>query len=186
MTTGGEGGMLVNNDEALLACAWAYKDHGKDFELAHRRDPRPGFHWLHEDFGTNWQMTENAGAHRPLSIPQAAEVAGAAPAGRGMAPRPCPRALPGLHVPEPRRTPGMPTTNTTFFVRRERLGTGWDRDPHPGRDHGARRAMLKWLLPGDLPQTGLSPRGAVPADALSRGAAARRDQPDDSCRPHVG
>lgn len=58
LTTGGEGGMLVTDDEALWEKAWAYKDHGKSFEAVYKRQHPEGFRWLHEDFGTNWRMTE--------------------------------------------------------------------------------------------------------------------------------
>lgn len=58
MTTGGEGGMLTTNDEALWKKAWAYKDHGKDYDLCFNTEHPPGFRWLHADFGTNWRMTE--------------------------------------------------------------------------------------------------------------------------------
>ncbi len=37
---------------------WSYKDHGKSFDAVYHRVHRPGFHWLHESFGTNWRMTE--------------------------------------------------------------------------------------------------------------------------------
>ena len=58
MTTGGEGGMLVTNDEALWKRAWAIKDHGKDYDAVFNKDHPPGFRWLHESFGTNMRMTE--------------------------------------------------------------------------------------------------------------------------------
>jgi dTDP-4-amino-4,6-dideoxygalactose transaminase len=58
MTTGGEGGMVTTNDEALWRTMWAYKDHGKSFEAVYERDHPPGFRWLHESFGTNWRMLE--------------------------------------------------------------------------------------------------------------------------------
>ncbi len=58
MTTGGEGGMFVTDDEASWRRAWAYKDHGKSWEAVHERKHPPGFRWLHESFGTNWRMTE--------------------------------------------------------------------------------------------------------------------------------
>ena len=58
LTTGGEGGMLVTADDQLWEKAWAYKDHGKNFEAVHHRQHPPGFRWLHEDFGSNWRMTE--------------------------------------------------------------------------------------------------------------------------------
>jgi len=58
MTTGGEGGMLLLRDEDAWRRAWAFKDHGKDFELVNRTDHPPGHRWLHTSFGTNWRMTE--------------------------------------------------------------------------------------------------------------------------------
>ena len=58
MTTGGEGGMFVTDDEAIWRRAWAYKDHGKSWAATHESAHPPGFRWLHESFGTNWRMTE--------------------------------------------------------------------------------------------------------------------------------
>lgn len=58
MTTGGEGGMVTTNDEALWRTMWSFKDHGKSFEAVYERQHPPGFRWLHERFGTNWRMLE--------------------------------------------------------------------------------------------------------------------------------
>ena len=58
MTTGGEGGMVTTNDEALWRAMWSYKDHGKSYEAVYERTHPPGFRWLHDGFGTNWRMTE--------------------------------------------------------------------------------------------------------------------------------
>ncbi len=58
MTTGGEGGMVTTNDEALWRAMWSYKDHGKSYEAVYERQHPPGFRWLHESFGTNWRMLE--------------------------------------------------------------------------------------------------------------------------------
>lgn len=58
MTTGGEGGMVVTDDRALWDRAWAYKDHGKTWAAVHERAHPPGFRWQHEDFGSNFRMTE--------------------------------------------------------------------------------------------------------------------------------
>lgn len=58
MTTGGEGGMVTTNDEALWRAMWSYKDHGKSYEAVYERQHQPGFRWLHESFGTNWRMLE--------------------------------------------------------------------------------------------------------------------------------
>ncbi|MGE8319955.1 MAG: DegT/DnrJ/EryC1/StrS family aminotransferase [Comamonas sp.] len=58
MSTGGEGGMVTTNDEALWRAMWEYKDHGKSYEAVYQRRHPPGFRWLHESFGTNWRMLE--------------------------------------------------------------------------------------------------------------------------------
>lgn len=58
MTTGGEGGMVTTNDEALWRRMWSLKDHGKSFDAVHAQQHAPGFRWLHESFGSNYRMTE--------------------------------------------------------------------------------------------------------------------------------
>ena len=58
MTTGGEGGLVVTDDENLWERAWSLKDHGKSYDAVYRRQHPPGFRWLHESFGTNWRLTE--------------------------------------------------------------------------------------------------------------------------------
>jgi len=58
MTTGGEGGMVTTNDESLWQKMWSYKDHGKNYDSVYNKQHPPGFRWLHDDFGTNWRMTE--------------------------------------------------------------------------------------------------------------------------------
>lgn len=58
MTTGGEGGMLLTNDEKIWSDCWAFKDHGKSYDAVYHRNQQAGFRWLHESFGTNWRMTE--------------------------------------------------------------------------------------------------------------------------------
>ncbi len=58
MSTGGEGGMVTTNDEALWRAMWSYKDHGKSYEAVFERQHPPGFRWVHESFGTNWRMLE--------------------------------------------------------------------------------------------------------------------------------
>ena len=58
MSTGGEGGMVTTKDKHLWKEMWAYKDHGKSYDLVYSQEHAPGFRWLHESFGTNWRMTE--------------------------------------------------------------------------------------------------------------------------------
>lgn len=58
MTTGGEGGMVTCDDEDIWKRMWAFKDHGKNWDAVYNKEHAPGFRWLHEDFGTNWRLTE--------------------------------------------------------------------------------------------------------------------------------
>jgi dTDP-4-amino-4,6-dideoxygalactose transaminase len=58
MTTGGEGGMVTTNDDALWRSMWSFKDHGKSYAAVYEKEHPPGFRWLHESFGTNWRMIE--------------------------------------------------------------------------------------------------------------------------------
>ena len=58
ISTGGEGGLVITDDEALYQRMWSLRDHGWDYERAHTPDPTPGFRWLVDTFATNWRMTE--------------------------------------------------------------------------------------------------------------------------------
>jgi hypothetical protein len=58
MTTAGEGGMLVTDDEELWRRAWSIKDHGKNWARTQHADHAPGFRWLHDGLGTNWRLSE--------------------------------------------------------------------------------------------------------------------------------
>jgi dTDP-4-amino-4,6-dideoxygalactose transaminase len=58
ITTGGEGGMVTTDDRDLWARMWAFKDHGKSFDVVKATESQKGFRWLHESFGTNWRMLE--------------------------------------------------------------------------------------------------------------------------------
>lgn len=58
MTTAGEGGMLLTDDESIFKKCWSYKEHGKSYDLAFAKTHGTGFNWCIESFGTNWRMTE--------------------------------------------------------------------------------------------------------------------------------
>ncbi|QRM56439.1 DegT/DnrJ/EryC1/StrS aminotransferase family protein [Sinorhizobium sp. BG8] len=57
LTTGGEGGLIALDDEALWKKAWSRKDHGKSYDTVFKAAHPVGFRWLHETIGTNWRMT---------------------------------------------------------------------------------------------------------------------------------
>ncbi|MFN7172478.1 MAG: DegT/DnrJ/EryC1/StrS family aminotransferase [Fimbriimonadaceae bacterium] len=58
MTTGGEGGMVATNDEELWKTMWSIRDHGKSYDIVHKPGGTVGFKWIHENWGTNWRLTE--------------------------------------------------------------------------------------------------------------------------------
>ncbi len=58
MTTAGEGGMVTTDSDEIWNFIWSYKDHGKSYDAVYNREHPPGFRWVHEDFGTNWRLTE--------------------------------------------------------------------------------------------------------------------------------
>lgn len=127
LTTGGEGGLLATDDEALWERAWAYKDHGKSFDAACRRSHPPGFRWLHESWGTNWRLTEPQAAIgriqlRKLPAWTERRRRNAAILRGRLA------ALPALRIPEPPPEAGHACYKFYAFVRPERLRAGWTRD----------------------------------------------------------
>ena len=59
ISTGGEGGMLVVEDDEAWERAWSYKDHGKNrTRLLDQSGPSGCFRWVHDDFGSNFRLTE--------------------------------------------------------------------------------------------------------------------------------
>lgn len=58
ISTGGEGGMLVLDDEQAYKAAWAYKDIGRDFDAVFHQQHPPGFRWYTHTAGSNFRMTE--------------------------------------------------------------------------------------------------------------------------------
>lgn len=58
ITTGGEGGMTLFQDQKPYDWAWSFKDHGKSLERIKQPSDKPGFKWVHANIGTNWRMTE--------------------------------------------------------------------------------------------------------------------------------
>ncbi len=58
ISTGGEGGMLVTDDESVWRRAWSLKDHGRDYDEVFHRQHEPGHRWYCTSFGSNWRLTE--------------------------------------------------------------------------------------------------------------------------------
>ncbi len=58
ISTCGEGGILLTDDDSVWETAWAYKDHGKSYRSVYQSEHPIGYRWLHESIGTNWRITE--------------------------------------------------------------------------------------------------------------------------------
>lgn len=127
ITTGGEGGMLVLDDEDAWARAWAYKDHGKSFDAVYHREHAPGFRWLHDSFGTNWRMLEIQAVIGRLQLKKLPEWvarrrANAAILSEGFA------KLPGLRVTRTPEEIEHAYYKYYVFTEPDRLRPGWTRD----------------------------------------------------------
>lgn len=146
MTTGGEGGMLVLDDENLWKRAWSFKDHGKSWDTVYRQEHPPGFRWLHETFGTNWRMTEIQAA---LGRVQLGKLDTWVIQRREKAARliECFGNLDGLRTTEPPADIYHSYYKYYVFVRPERLKLGWNRD----------RIMQEINAKGVPCQTGICP-----------------------------
>ena len=68
ITTAGEGGMVVTNDNGTFQRMWSQRDHGKDFERSRNVENIPSFKWLVTSFGTNWRLTEPQSAIGRLQL----------------------------------------------------------------------------------------------------------------------
>ena len=127
MTTGGEGGMLTTHDRDVWLRAWSYKDHGKSWDAAGRRDDSAGYRWLHDSFGTNGRMLEMQAAIGRIQLQRMSEwTARRADHARRIAAA-CRR-----HAAI--RVPAVPDDivhgwyKFYAFVRPENLARGWSRD----------------------------------------------------------
>lgn len=127
MTTAGEGGMLVTNDEGMAEAAWAYKDHGKSYDAVYRREHPPGYRWLHESFGTNWRLTEVQSAIGRLQLrklPQWLELRRRNAEILRLALAECP----AVRIPVPPAECRHAYYKLYGYVRPERLQPEWSRD----------------------------------------------------------
>lgn len=127
MSTGGEGGMLLLDDEQAWKRAWSYKDIGRSWDAVYERQHPPGFRWLTESFGSNWRMTEFQAA---IGLVQLRKLERWVEIRRSHADtlRECLEATPGLRIP----APSSPVYHAYYrfyaFVEQSRLRPDWHRD----------------------------------------------------------
>lgn len=127
LSTGGEGGMLTTNDEAVWERAWAYKDIGRSYDAVYHRQHPPGFRWLTDTFGTNWRMTEFQAAIGRLQLAKL----GAWTQARRKNATTLSRAfseIPAVRVPQPASDIGHACYKYYVYVEQAFLKPGWTRD----------------------------------------------------------
>ncbi len=127
ISTGGEGGMLVLDDEDAWERAWAYKDIGRSYDAVYRRQHPPGFRWITESFGSNWRLTEMQSAIGRVQLTKLPKWVAA----RQRLARMLSEGLSGcglLRMPMPAAHIGHAHYRAYAFVRPERLAAGWSRD----------------------------------------------------------
>jgi dTDP-4-amino-4,6-dideoxygalactose transaminase len=127
MTTGGEGGLLVLHDETLWKKAWAFKDHGKSYDVVYHREHAPGFRWLHESFGTNWRMLEVQAAIGRLQLRKLPHWTRQRQANAAILSKCCSQ-LEALRVPTLPEHMQHAQYKFYVYVRPEKLKPGWSRD----------------------------------------------------------
>lgn len=127
MTTGGEGGMLTTNDEAIWRRAWEYKDHGKSYDAIYNRQHSPGFRWLHESFGTNWRLTEMQSAIGRVQLRKLPEWVRVRQSYASILMENF-AGIPALRVTIPFKEIGHAFYKYYAFVRPELLNPSWDRN----------------------------------------------------------
>jgi dTDP-4-amino-4,6-dideoxygalactose transaminase len=127
ITTGGEGGFLTTNDRGLWQRAWAYKDHGKNYDTAHHHVHPPGFRWLHESFGSNWRLTEMQAAIGRIQLRKLPMWLERRRRNAAMLTESF-QAQPALRVTRPPPHVGHAYYKYYVFVRPDGLMAGWDRD----------------------------------------------------------
>ena len=127
MTTGGEGGMVTTNDEALWRAMWSFKDHGKSYAAVYEREHAPGFRWLHESFGTNWRMLEMQAVIGRIQLKRMPEWTALRTRNALSILAAC-RKSSALRVPEIPETIGHAHYKCYAYVEPNQLVEGWSRD----------------------------------------------------------
>ena len=165
MTTGGEGGMLLLDDDDIWKKAWAYKDHGKGWEVVHRVDHPAGFRWVHESFGTNWRMTEMQAA---IGRAQLRKLDGWVVSRRANARYLTESlgALPGVHVAVPGADYYHASYKFYLTLDESRFRGGWNRDRIVSEVNAAGFPCLSGICPEMYREQAFVRAGLAPENPL--------------------
>ncbi len=128
ITTGGEGGMVTTDDEALWSAMWSFKDHGKSWEAVYEREHPPGFRWVHESIGTNWRMLEMQAAIGRIQLRRLAGWTEARTRAAHAYAAVAARFPNALRAPMPHAEDTHAYYRYYCYVRPDGLRAGWNRD----------------------------------------------------------
>lgn len=127
LTTGGEGGMVLTNNEDIHKKIWSLRDHGKDLDALSQPLRGHGYRWLHNSIGTNWRMTEMQAA---IGLSQLKRLPQWLACRQAYAKRLTDQItdIPALRIPLP--PPNVSHANYKFyaFVRPSLLKPNWNRN----------------------------------------------------------
>jgi dTDP-4-amino-4,6-dideoxygalactose transaminase len=129
VSTCGEGGMLVTDDEAVWRRAWEYKDHGRSWDAveAAREAGGPEYKPLYESFGTNWRMTELQAAVGRVQLRKLEDWVATRRRNAAMLDERL-TAVPGIRVTMPPPEAKHAYYKYYAYVEPEALREGWTRD----------------------------------------------------------
>jgi len=127
MTTGGEGGLIALDDDAMYKAAWSLKDHGKGYDTVYNSQHPPGFQWLHDSFGTNWRMTQMQAAIGRIQLARLEDSVAQRRHNAALWAEHL-DALPALRTPRPPDCDRHCYYRYYTYVRPEILAPGWSRD----------------------------------------------------------
>lgn len=127
MTTGGEGGMITTDNEALWQKIWTFKDHGKSYDKVYHKQHPPGFRWLHDSFGTNWRMTETQAAIGRVQLKKLPEWLAIRKRNADYLSARLAK-IPGLRIEIPGENIKHAHYKYYVFIQPEQFKPGWDRD----------------------------------------------------------
>ena len=127
LSTGGEGGLVVTDDEATWRRAWSYKDHGKDYDVVHAPSKGAVFRYVHGGLGTNWRLTEMQSALGRIVLQKLPGWVGQRRQNSAVLAERL-GSMGALRVPQP--CEGIDHSYYKFYayVRPEWLASGWSRD----------------------------------------------------------
>lgn len=127
MTTGGEGGLMTTNDREVWDRCWSLKDHGKSLQAIQQPHQPHLFRWLHQDFGTNWRLTEMQSAMGRIMLRRLPDWVATRRKNAAMLTSVL-SSIPALRIPQPTRDVSHSFYKYYAFVRPEALNSGWSRD----------------------------------------------------------